>query len=226
MLLGLLSFKNLFNTYKHNFMDTFISALQNRLTQPLPGIEAQWRMAHAVRSRNPLPKTKDARVACVLLALYPKNNSWHFVLIQRVSNNPQDRHGGQISFPGGGYEESDGTLEQGALREANEEVGILPDDVTMLGRMTDIFIPVSNFIVHPFIGYLNYTPDFIPQLSEVQEILEIPIADFKNPATQKKTEIKLPNNITLKNVPYFDLKDHVVWGATAMMLSEFLELID
>ncbi len=205
-------------------MNELIQKIQTRLSQPLPGPEAQDRMAHAVRSSYP-SKTKDARVACVLLALYPKNKAWHFVLIQRVSNNPNDRHGGQISFPGGGLEASDASLEQGALREAEEEVGIIREDVKILGRLTEMFIPVSNFIVHPFIGVLNYTPKFIPQETEVQQIIEVPLSDFLDPANRKKTAIQLPNNLTLKNVPYFDIQGHVVWGATAMMLNEFQEVL-
>lgn len=205
-------------------MDELIKTLQQRITLGLPGTAAQWQMAHAVRGRNPLPKPTDARTACVLLALYPKNDAWHFVLIQRVSNNPQDRHGGQISFPGGGLEQSDQSLEQCALREANEEVGIIAEDVSLIGKMTDLFIPVSNFMVHPFIGYLEYPPQFVPQVSEVQQILEIPVSQLMDRNNRKKTTIKLPNNITLKNVPFFDLNGHVVWGATAMMLSEFVAL--
>ena len=205
-------------------MNPLISLIAQNLNQPLPGPEAQYRMAHAVRGSYPATSA-DARVACVLLALYPKQNDWHLVLIQRVSSNPNDRHGGQISFPGGGYEEADGTLEQGALREANEEVGIIAEDVTLLGRLTELFIPVSNFIVHPFVGWLDYTPAFTPQLSEVHAIVEVPLDSLLDPANRRKTEIKLPNNITLKEVPYFDINGHIVWGATAMMLNEFLEVI-
>lgn len=205
-------------------MDTLISQIQENLNQPLPGPEAQYRMAHAVRGSYPA-SSKNARIACVLVALYPKQGDWHIVLIQRVSSNPRDRHGGQISFPGGGYEDSDGSLEQGALREANEEVGIIPEDVNLLGRLTELFIPVSNFVVHPFVGSLNYVPKFVPQISEVHEIIEVPLHALQNPANRLTTEIRLPNNITLKNVPYFDVNGHVVWGATAMMLNEFLEVL-
>ncbi len=205
-------------------MKEFIQKIQTRLDAPLPGPEAQDRMAHAVRSSYP-GKTEDARIACVLLALYPKNEEWHFVLIQRVSNNPNDRHGGQISFPGGGLEANDASLEHGALREAEEEVGIIREDVQLLGRLTEMFIPVSNFIVHPFVGALDYTPTFIPQVTEVQQILEVPLKEFLHPANRKKTEIHLSDKLVLKNVPYFDIQGHVVWGATAMMLNEFQEVL-
>lgn len=205
-------------------MDPLIKQIQHNLSQPLPGPAAQYRMAHAVRGSFPVT-AENARIACVLLALYLKQNDWHLVLIQRVASNPNDRHGGQISFPGGGYEDSDGSLEQGALREANEEVGIIAEDVNLLGRLTELFIPVSNFIVHPFIGTLDYAPTFIPQVSEVHDIIEVPLHTLQNPTNRRTKEIKLSNNLTLKNVPYFDIKGHVVWGATAMMLNEFLEVI-
>lgn len=205
-------------------MEKLIPHLQERLQAPLPGPEAQYRMAHAVRGKYQL-SSADARVACVLLALYPKASDWHLVLIQRVSSNPNDRHGGQISFPGGGYEAADGSLENGALREAEEEVGILPQDVNLLGRLTELFIPVSNFMVHPFIGHLDYAPQFVPQPSEVQEIIEVPLSTLRNPNNRQLTEIRISNNMTLKNVPYFDVNGRVVWGATAMMLNEFLELL-
>ncbi len=205
-------------------MEKLIPHLQERLQAPLPGPEAQYRMAHAVRGKYQL-SSADARVACVLLALYPKASDWHLVLIQRVSSNPNDRHGGQISFPGGGYEATDGSLENGALREAEEEVGILPQDVNLLGRLTELFIPVSNFMVHPFIGHLDYAPQFVPQPSEVQEIIEVPLSTLRNPNNRQLTEIRISNNMTLKNVPYFDVNGRVVWGATAMMLNEFLELL-
>ncbi len=205
-------------------MKNLIPHLQTRLTEPLPGPEAQYRMAHAVRSTFP-NNSENARIACVLLALYPKAGEWHLVLIQRVSNNPHDRHGGQISFPGGGYEDADQSLEDGALREAHEEVGIIPQDVQLLGRLTELFIPVSNFMVHPFIGHLDYAPSFIPQISEVQQILEVPLATLQNPANRQITQMRISDKITLKNVPYFDVQGHIVWGATAMMLNEFLDLL-
>lgn len=205
-------------------MKNLIPHLQSKLADPLPGPEAQYRMAHAVRGTFP-NNSESARIACVLLALYPKAGDWHMVLIQRVSSNPNDRHGGQISFPGGGYEEQDANLEAGALREAHEEVGIIPQDVQVLGRLTELFIPVSNFMVHPFIGHLDYAPNFVPQISEVQKIIEVPLATLRNPTTRQITQIRISEKVTLKNVPYFDVQGHVVWGATAMMLNEFLDLL-
>jgi 8-oxo-dGTP pyrophosphatase MutT (NUDIX family) len=201
-----------------------IENLKYQLSKPLPGRPAQYKMAHAVRVNYP-PAPVDARVACVLTLLYPKNNDWHIVLIERMSTHKNDRHSGQISFPGGGLEASDATLAAGALREANEEVGVITDDIELLGQLTEMYIPVSNFLVHPFVGKLDYTPTFIPQPSEVKSILEVPLTLLQDPKTTQTKHLKLSEQITLKNVPYYSIQNHIVWGATAMMLSEFLEVI-
>ena len=206
-------------------MDTLlIDKIKQRFQQPLPGRPAQHKMAHAVRQQYP-PPPADARIACVLPLLYPKANNWHIVLIERMSNNPRDQHKGQISFPGGKLEPTDESLRAGALREAEEEVGIKAGDVEILGQMTDLYIPVSNFLVYPFVGKLSYTPEFIPQLSEVKSILEIPIAYLNDEDRIKKTDMKLTRQLTLRNVPYYDFENQVVWGATAMMLSELSEIV-
>lgn len=202
-----------------------IENLRYQLLQELPGRPSQYKMAHAVRVNYP-PPPADARIACTLTLLYPKASEWHLVLIQRMSTNPNDRHSGQISFPGGGLESQDQSLEAAALREANEEVGVQANDIEILGKLTDLYIPVSNFLVHPYVGKLDYTPQFIPQPSEVQSIIEIPVKHLQNPNTIQQTDLKLSKQITLRNVPYYDVEGHVVWGATAMMLSEFLDILD
>ena len=121
--------------------------LRQRLKQPLPGREAQFKMASLRRLEELGPNLvppPGAKVACVLHLIHWADGAWRTVLIER-SANPRDRHSGQVSFPGGRYEESDGVLEQVALREAEEEVGVLPEQVTILGRLTELYIPVSNF---------------------------------------------------------------------------------
>jgi 8-oxo-dGTP pyrophosphatase MutT (NUDIX family) len=201
-----------------------IRELEKRLQLPLPGKPAQYKMAHEVRQCFKPPPT-DAKTACVLVLLYPKSADWHIVLIQRKSGHPNDRHGGQIGFPGGRYEKADGKLVNGALREAEEEVGIHSEDVKVLGTLTELYISVSNFRVFPFVGCLHYTPVFSPQFSEVDAILEIPFAHLQHPDTVQKIDLKISENIILKNVPYFNIHEKVVWGATAMILSELLEVL-
>lgn len=172
---------------------------------------------------NPVPPP-NAKVACVLNLLHFCDGAWRTVLIERTVN-PRDRHSGQISFPGGRHEESDGALENVALREAEEEIGIPATQIQILGRLTDLYIPVSNFVVHPFIGVLEEIPVFVPQPGEVASILTPAIQHFTQLETRKMTDLTVANGVTIKNVPYFDVEGRMVWGATAMILNEFLEVI-
>ncbi|MEM9259878.1 MAG: CoA pyrophosphatase [Bacteroidota bacterium] len=204
-------------------MNTFIDDLQAALQQPLPGQVAQFEMAHGVR-KNTIPPPPDAREAGVMALLFPKARQWHLTLIQRTSTNPNDRHSGQVSFPGGKREESDDSLQITALREAEEEVGVKADDITVLGSLTELYIPVSNFKVQPYVGFLAYQPTFDPQPSEVQMVIEAPFTAFQDRANHKLRDLQIQTNLVLRNVPYFAIDEHMVWGATAMMISELLHI--
>ncbi len=200
-----------------------IDNIRKKLNQSLPGRDAQLAMAPSLR-RHYKEAPSDVTIACVLVLLFPKNDDWHFTLIQRMPHE-KDRHSGQISFPGGRLEDDDDSLVAGALREAEEEVGIPRDEINVLGRLTELYIPVSNFLVHPFVGFLEKAPEFVPQPSEVDNILEIPIEELNKNENKKTRDIKGGKNIVLKDVPYFDFEGKVVWGATAMMLSEFEKVV-
>lgn len=201
-----------------------IEILSDKLKAPLPGPVAQQKMSAIGRKIMASPPS-NARVAAVLALFYPKPDDWHLVLIERASRNLRDRHKGQISFPGGRVEPEDQSLSDTALRETEEEVGVKADTVELLGSLTELYIPVSNYNVNPYVGYTEYTPKFIPEVSEVAGILEVPVSTLINPDTVKKTMVSDENGIRLKNVPYFDVNGKIVWGATAMMLSELLEVI-
>lgn len=211
-------------------MDDFIDDLRARLAAPLPGRAAQYKMAsfHRLRELGETPTPPpDARVACVMNLLHrnDEGDPWRTVLIQRTAN-PRDRHSGQISFPGGRWEESDGPdLAAAALRETHEEIGISPVEVEILGRLTDLYIPVSNFVVHPFVGLLLGPPDFSPQPGEVEAVLTPPLDLFRGAGRRKKTTLRLGSGLVLPEVPYFDVDGRVLWGATAMILNEFLEVM-
>lgn len=204
--------------------------LRHSLAEPLPGMAAQFRMIMPKRLEE-LKTSLDfkvpdhAKVACVLNLLHFSEGQWRTVLIQR-SANPHDRHSGQISFPGGRYEERDGDLSDVALREAEEEIGVSPADVQILGRLTELYIPVSNFLVHPFVGVLNAPPYFKPQPGEVEAIMTPPLSVFQAPDSRKIKDLIHSSGMLLKDVPYFEVENKVVWGATAMILSEFLEIWD
>jgi 8-oxo-dGTP pyrophosphatase MutT (NUDIX family) len=203
--------------------DIFIQNLKNRLSQPLPGEKGQARMANFKRqielAQRPMPD--NHKVACVMVLLFKKEEDWHLILIQRTKN-PKDKHSGQISFPGGKYETADGELVNVALRETNEEIGIAAENIEILGRLTDLYIPVSNFRVFPFVGLLKTDATFTPQLGEVEQILTFPIAHFHNLDNQKTINLEVYDGMILKDVPYFDLDGKILWGATAMIISEFL----
>jgi 8-oxo-dGTP pyrophosphatase MutT (NUDIX family) len=165
----------------------------------------------------------DARIACVLNLLHRQGNEWRTVLIRR-SVNPGDRHSGQVSFPGGRWEESDGALANVALREAEEEIGVPANAVEIIGQLTELYIPVSHFLVYPFVGVLCEPVSFRPQPGEVEGILTPAVSVLGAAASRKVTDITLAQGYVLRNTPYFDVEGHIVWGATAMILSEFLEL--
>lgn len=205
--------------------DKLIEKLERNLRRPLPGVEAQYKMAHAVR-RDPGPAPANARQAGVLALFFPKEDDWHLVLIERQSHNEQDRHRGQISFPGGRFEEGDRHIRNTALREAEEEVGVDAEQVQVIGPLTELYIPVSNFLVSPFVGYVEKRPDFRREEREVKAILEVPFDLFRHPSTVQKTNMKINEHITLQEVPYFNIGGKTVWGATAMMLSELLEVLN
>lgn len=200
-----------------------------QLKNPLPGHTAQFRMSAQKRIMAlGLPQTPppNAKIACVMNLLHTDaSGAWRTVLIRRTAN-PHDRHSGQISFPGGRWEESDGVLEAVALRETTEEIGVPTNQIQVLGQLTELYIPVSNFLVYPFVGVLQGEPDFVPQPGEVESILTPPLDALLDPANLKMMDMRVANNITLTDVPYFDIDGHAVWGATAMILSEFLTILE
>lgn len=206
----------------------FISKLKERLLSPLPGIEAQLKMmSTGLRKNDPemyQRVAKDAKKACVLLLLFQKEGAWHTVLMERPET--PYAHSKQISFPGGGLEDFDADLAAGAVRETEEEFGIPREDITVIGRLSQLYIPVSGYLVYPFVGYLEQAPTYTPDPREVAEVIEVAIEDLINPDLRKLTEIKIPSGLVLKEVPYFDLKEKIVWGATAMMLNEFSEILE
>lgn len=200
----------------------FIKQLEGRLSAPLPGPEAQYKMAHGSR-KGLYGHPDNAKQAGVLALFYPKAQDWHLVFIERVSNL-KDRHSGQISFPGGRFEPADQNLANTAVREAEEEIGIAQKDIQLLGALSHLYIPVSNFLVHPYIGFVDYTPQFQPEVSEVAGLLETPFKTFLQEENVAQKAIHLPGNLVLKDVPHFKVGNKVIWGATAMMMSELVVL--
>lgn len=204
-------------------MKHFIERLKYRLTQPLPGLEVQMRMAPAIRGKNnDFPP--NVRVGGVLILLYPYQNELHTVLMKRTEDG--GTHSGQVSFPGGKVEESDKDLIHTALREAEEEVGVLMSQVEVLGRASELYIPPSNFLVYPTIGFCAERPNFVTDPNEVAHIIEVPISYLlqEEIVGSKKVPMSAQKHIMME-VPVYEIYEHTVWGATAMMISEFLTLV-
>jgi 8-oxo-dGTP pyrophosphatase MutT (NUDIX family) len=205
----------------------FIQTIRDRLALPLPGREAQYKMAFAHRVeelQRRLNPPDNAKKGCVLLTLWEEQGAWHTALIRRTEN-PRDRHSGQISFPGGRHDDGDGSFAFTALREAHEEIGIPPDHVEILGTLTELYIPVSNFSVYPFIGLLRQAPSFKLQVGEVEQVFSVPLIQFQNPDFQTTADVMVGGQLLVREVPCFMVEDRPVWGATAMILSEFLALL-
>ena len=203
--------------------DTFIERLTERHQQGLPGRDYQLKMA-AILKRSIFDAPLTARKAAVLMLLFPKNGEWQLVLTERMGNE-KDPHSRQISFPGGSAEASDADLAATALRETHEEIGVPPTNIQIIGAMTDVYIPVSNFHVQPFLAWTNTPPQYKRQETEVKQVIETPLSVLKNKDNWKTKDIYINENYNFKNVPYFDVSGKHVWGATAMMIAELLEIL-
>jgi 8-oxo-dGTP pyrophosphatase MutT (NUDIX family) len=206
-------------------MNTIISQLRAAFAGPLPGLDAQLRMAPQPRvGWDPLKFPDDARAAAALLLLYPHNDTVNITLTVRGSE--LRNHTGQVSFPGGRVDEGE-SIEQAALREANEEVGVDPRTIEILGRLTPLHIPVSRYILHPVVAFSAMRPAFQRAEWEVARIIETPVAVLHEPSTVKRElRSRVVNGHTIDvDVPFFDIDGEKVWGATAMVLAEFCELL-
>jgi 8-oxo-dGTP pyrophosphatase MutT (NUDIX family) len=202
-----------------------IQSIRQALLKPLPGISVQYKMAHVERRvvlEKPIPT--DVRNAAVLILLFQKNWIWHFILIRRTAIDG-DVHSGQISFPGGRMAASE-TAEEAAAREAHEEIGCPTASIIPLGRLTQLHIPVSNHLVFPVVAYLEKVPAWTAQEREVDEILEIPLTEILVPDAMTRSSILLPQGMVLRDVPSYLINNHLIWGGTAMILSEFSALLD
>lgn len=201
----------------------FTSRLERRLMQPLPGADAQRIMmpVESTKARFELNQD-DARLGAVLILFYPLDGEIYLPLTQR--HDYGGTHGGQVSFPGGKWEETDTDLEHTALRETFEEIGVRQSDITVIGRLTDLYIPPSNFRVTPIVGFVESRPDFKIDPYEVKELVETPISLLIKESTVKRKDIPVRGAYSL-NAPFFDIAGKTIWGATAMMLSELVELV-
>lgn len=191
--------------------------IHQRLSDELPGKLAHQEAAPYRKVDYDNLDINTVRKSGVLVLFYEKDNEPHLVLIQRPIY--QGTHSGQIAFPGGKVEETDKDIIHTALREANEEVGVVMDDVEVIGQLSDVYIPVSNFLVSPVIGFVDYAPNFIAEEREVAEIVELKLSLLIQTEELSMDNIKLSNGLKLE-VPTFQFNQKTIWGATALMLNE------
>ena len=200
----------------------FIQALKRQLSNDLPGFTGQQEMMPAGRTviPNQSPDYEKLTPAAVLIALFQSDDTWYFPLIKRVEDG--FAQSGQVALPGGRLEDGE-SVEIAALREAEEEVGLLRTSVTLLGKLSPLPIPISGYLVHPVVGVLDSEPVWTPQIGEVEDIFTTSIDDIldeKRRATEVRHFRKQPFT-----VPYFNLSPYKVWGATAMILAEFEQVL-
>jgi 8-oxo-dGTP pyrophosphatase MutT (NUDIX family) len=205
-------------------IDQLKKLLVQALKQPLPG-----KTAHLLMSPQPVDVRRfsievpqNHRKSGVLLLFYPNSGKGFFPLIKRPVY--PGVHSGQVALPGGKMEAEDPDVIFTALREAEEEIGIDAAKVEVMGRLSDLYIPASNFLVSPVIGFLEEIPRFVPEQKEVSRIISTSVLEISRPDIRKRRLLELGAGIRL-DTPFFYIDGEVVWGATAMILSELLCLL-
>lgn len=196
--------------------------LKEILNTPLPGVNAHRLMAPSSRQMELNNVSQHSpKMSSVLLLLYKKQNIWYIPFIQRPVYN--GFHSGQVSLPGGKNEKGDSSHLFTALRETREEIGVNPENINIIGNLTPLYIPKSNYNVFPFVGTLDTPPHFVADPKEVDDIIEVPLNNFLNHQSVKTFTYKRGNHTF--SAPYYDAHGKKIWGATAMIIREFIELI-
>ena len=196
----------------------FIIKLTKKMNGELPGSTSHETMM--VKPRYKSTEKKTSIPAAVLILLYPIKNKWHFFLTKRT--NTVENHKGQISLPGGMLEEGE-SYKEAAIRETFEELGVQSDDINIIGPLTPLYIPISNFKIFPFVGWIKSNPELNIQFKEVSKVFSPSIFSLMDPQTKKiKDSILLGQKV---KIPFFNLKNEVVWGATSMIISEFKNIL-
>jgi len=198
-----------------------INQFKRGLKKP-SGRVGQLKMAPELR-KNELLSYDNGNIkskSAVLVLLYLVDNELNMVLTERSSN--LRKHSGQISFPGGKHDDSDKDLIETAFREAKEEIGLENINIEVLGSLSPIIIPVTNFEVYPFVVFSNNKPIFTINKDEVESLIEVPINILTNLKNIKRTRFDNSTSGKFLEAPYFDVLGYKVWGATAMMISELL----
>jgi 8-oxo-dGTP pyrophosphatase MutT (NUDIX family) len=204
----------------------FLNSISKIENIPLPAEASQFKMSPPFRLKlQEMQKDKinQAKKAGVMALFYP-NMEMQTNLVLILRKTYKGVHSAQVGFPGGKLEEQDLSIQDTALRETYEEIGVSIQSIKVLREMTQVYIPPSNFFVQPYIGITQETPRFIKQDDEVEDIIEVPLIDFLDDTNIITESVSTSYKINV-DVPAFKLNNHVVWGATAMMLSEIKDLL-
>jgi 8-oxo-dGTP pyrophosphatase MutT (NUDIX family) len=207
-------------------MSLSIELIKQLLENKLPGEEAHLEMSPLGRQKSSqaIKQVTNYRESAVALVIFKTEETLKSVLIQRPIY--KGSHSGQVCLPGGKKEDFETSLDQTAIRECVEETGLITEKLDLLGSLTPVYIPVSNHHVHPYVFHYTDTPNFIPDEREVAEIVPFNLMDILIKENMKTTDIRVTQDRILRNVPYFDIREKVVWGATAIILNEFRVLCE
>jgi len=198
----------------------FQQKLQIALCQRLPGKLAQQKLAVQPFRNLPRKKITEKRNAAVLILIFPEDDDLKIVLTKRT--HQVKHHGGQISFPGGALDLGE-SIEVCALRETEEEIGISPNSIKIIGNLTPLFVPVSGFKMFPIVGWMEKAPAFKINPTEVEKVILASAQELRNEQNiRSEMHRKYETDFT---IPYFALNGEKVWGATAMILSEFMGIL-
>lgn len=202
----------------------FFRLLEARFLRPLPGENAQNTMTSRARisTQEYLARNPNHRNSAVLMPLFPYRGEIYTALIRRPVY--EGMHSGQLALPGGKVEESDASLKQTALRETMEEVGLTLPETAIFGSLTSVYIPPSNFLVHPFVAKLEARPEWVPDAHEVESVLEFPLSQVFDPSVKDRRRIAVGKDFFVE-APCYVLNGEILWGATAMMFAELEAMV-
>ncbi len=201
--------------------------LEEKLNKPLKGMASQLLMAPKHRlaeMEDAKNKIKHARYSGVMILFFVNDNEELCIVFIRRSDYV-GIHAGQMGLPGGRYEEKDENTMQTALRETFEEIGIEPEKIKVIGRLTGLYIPPSNFHVDPYIGFLAEKPDYKIDTREVKNVVELKLSDFFSANAIQWKDFKTHGSEKLTSAPFYKIGETEIWGATAMIISELLDML-
>jgi 8-oxo-dGTP pyrophosphatase MutT (NUDIX family) len=205
-------------------MKNIISQLKEAASFELPGSRAHEEMSPMKRPTGNFPERESARLAAVAVVLTELDSELYILLTQR--HEYDGAHSGQISFPGGKKDDSDPNLEYTARRECFEEIGISLKNEDLIISLTEVYIPVSKFVVQPYLYFQNETDKIKLNKREVKEVIHFPLHQLRSDSSKSKMNLRTPEGLIYRDVPCFRTGEKEIWGATALILNELRYLLN